>query len=59
MSLCYIIAFSYSLCHLIHDEYEKISKEMVQLILSRITPDDETDETDHGGQTMSSMRRLG
>ena len=56
VSLHYIIAFSYSLCNLIHDKYKKISKEMVQLILSRITPDD-MDETDCGGQT-DSMKRL-
>ena len=36
----------------------KRSKEMVQLILPRITPDDETNETDHGGQTTSSVKRL-
>ena len=35
-----------------------MSKEMVQLILSRITPDD-MDKTDHGGQTATnSMKRL-
>ena len=48
------IAVSYSLCNLTHDEYKKISKEMVQLILSRITPDD-VDETDCG---RDSMKRL-
>ena len=58
VSLHYIIAFSYSLCNLIHHEYNKISKEMVQLILSMITPND-MDETGCGGQTTTdSMKRL-
>ena len=47
--------FSYSLCSLIYDEFNTISNEMVQLILSRTQPN-VLDEND--GQSNSTMRLM-
>ena len=52
VSLRYVVFFSYSLCSLIYNKYNKISNEMVQLILFR-TQLDNLDEND--GQSNSTM----